>query len=341
MATSNAPDPRVADSWTGPPGACSHRVSVAIPVHNEEAVLPELLRRLATVLDSVPGGPHEIVFVDDGSSDRSKEVLLEAATRECRITIVTLSRNFGHQAALTAAMDVVDGDVVVVMDADLQDAPEDIPRLLGALDEGHDVAYATRIGRKEGILLRLAYTVAYRLITALSSTRLPLDAGDFAAMTRRVVVEIRRSPEHNRYLRGLRSWVGFRQTAVAVERAPRFAGDSKYSLRGLVRLALDGIFSFSTAPLRAASVLGVIAIGLSSLFTAYAVHARIVHERTPEGFTALLLMIVFLAGVNLVVMGVIGEYVGRIYEEAKARPLYVVDSIVRPGMTGRSPAGEA
>lgn len=282
-----------------------------------------------------------MVFVDDGSRDRSREVLLEAAASDSRITIVALSRNFGHQAALTAAMDAVDGDVVVVMDADLQDAPEDIPRLLRALDDGHDVAYATRLGRKEGVFLRFAYRAAYRFIAALSSTRLPLDAGDFAAMTRRVVVEIRRSPEHNRYLRGLRSWVGFRQTAVAVERASRFAGESKYSLRGLVRLALDGIFAFSIAPLRVATVLGTIGIVLSSLFAAYAIFVRIVHERTPEGFTALLLMMVFLAGVNLLFLGVIGEYVGRIYEEAKARPLYVVDFIRRPDMPGRRPNGMA
>jgi dolichol-phosphate mannosyltransferase len=291
-------------------------------------VLPELLRRLTLVLDQIPGDRHEMVFVDDGSQDGSRAFLLEVAAADDRITVVTLSRNFGHQAALTAAMDFVQGDLVVVMDADLQDSPEDIPRLLSALADGCDVAYAIREGRKEVWVLRTLYALAYRLIGALSSTKLPLDAGDFAAMSRRVVDEVRRAPEHNRYLRGLRSWVGFRQVPVKLERQARFAGDSKYSLRALIRLALDGVFAFSITPLRVATVVGACAIGLSVVFSLYAVYARFMHDRSPQGFTALLLMMVFLAGVNLLFLGIIGEYVARIYEEAKARPLYVIDEIV-------------
>lgn len=307
------------------------RVSIAIPVHNEEAVLPELLRRLTVVLDSLPGGTHEIVFVDDGSLDSSRQILCEAARTDHRITVATLSRNFGHQAALTAALDVVGGDVVVVMDADLQDSPEDVATLLAAVAAGSDVAYAIRTNRKEGWLLRVCYAVAYRIIASLSNTKLPVDAGDFAAMTRRVVDEIRHAPEHNRYLRGLRSWVGFRQTAVPVARGLRFAGDSKYSIRALARLALDGVFAFSTMPLRVATVVGLLAIGASALFAVYAVYARVVYERVPEGFTSLLVMMVFLAGANLLFMGIMGEYIGRIYEEAKARPLYVIDEIISQG----------
>ena len=314
------------------------RVSVAVPVYNEETGLPELIKRLTAVLEGIQGGPHEIIFVDDGSRDASRSVLIRAALADPRISVVGLSRNFGHQAAITAAMDAVDGDVVVVMDADLQDSPEDIIRLLAVVAEGSDVAYAIRTRRKEGWLLRTCYAAAYRIIGMLSGTRLPLDAGDFSAMTRQVVQEIRRSPEHNRYLRGLRSWVGFRQTAVPVERGARFSGDSKYSLAALVRLACDGVFSFSTTPLRVATVFGLFAIGISSLFTTYAVYVRVVYQRSPEGFTALLLMMVFLSGVNLLFMGIIGEYVGRIYEEAKARPLYVVDEIISQGK--RSPPGE-
>jgi dolichol-phosphate mannosyltransferase len=308
------------------------RVSVAVPIHNEEAVLPELLRRLAAVLDSMPGGPHEMVFVDDGSHDRSREILAAAATEDPRITVISLSRNFGHQAALCAALDEVRGDVVAVIDGDLQDPPEEIPRLCAVIDEGYDVVYARRVQRKEGILLRAAYFLAYRLIAALSGTRLPLDSGDFCVMSSRVVREIRRAPEHNRYLRGLRSWVGFRQVGVDVERAERFAGSSKYTFGSLLRLAFDGIFAFSTAPLRAAAILGAIAIGLSTLFALYAIYARIFLDRSPQGFTALIVVMTFLSGVHLFFLGIIGEYVGRVYEEAKARPLYVVGRTVRRGV---------
>lgn len=314
------------------------RLSVAIPVHNEESVLPELLRRVAAVLDTVPGGPHEMIFVDDGSRDGSLAILEAAAARDSRVVVVSLSRNFGHQAALSAALDQVRGDAALVMDGDLQDRPEEIPRLVARLQEGFDVVYAQRIRRKEGTLLRAAYFLFYRLITSLSELRLPLDAGDFSLMSRRVVDQIRSAPEHNRYLRGLRTWVGFRQTGIEVERAERYAGRSKYSFGALVRLGFDGIFSFSTAPLRAAAILGAVAVGLSTLFVLYAVYARVVLHRSPQGFTALIVVMTFLSGVNLFFLGVIGEYIGRVYEEAKARPLYVVERLIR-SEGGRSGGG--
>lgn len=314
------------------------RLSVAIPVHNEESVLPELLRRVAAVLETVPGGPHEMIFVDDGSRDGSLAILEAAAARDPRVVVVSLSRNFGHQAALSAALDQVRGDAALVMDGDLQDRPEEIPRLVARLQEGFDVVYAQRIRRKEGTLLRAAYFLFYRLITSLSELRLPLDAGDFSLMSRRVVDQIRSAPEHNRYLRGLRTWVGFRQTGIEVERAERYAGRSKYSFGALVRLGFDGIFSFSTAPLRAAAILGAVAVGLSTLFVLYAVYARVVLHRSPQGFTALIVVMTFLSGVNLFFLGVIGEYIGRVYEEAKARPLYVVERLIRSD-GGRSGAG--
>lgn len=307
------------------------RLSVAIPVHNEEEVLSELFGRLAAVLDGIPGGPHELIFVDDGSQDGSLGLLEAAAARDQRMVVVAFSRNFGHQAALSAALDQVTGDAAVVMDADLQDRPEEIPRLLAKLEEGFDVVYAQRVRRKEGVLLRVAYFAFYRLIARLSRIRLPLDAGDFSMMSRRVVNEIRNAPEHNRYLRGLRTWVGFRQTGIAVERADRFAGHSKYSYRALIRLAFDGIFAFSIAPLRAATVLGAVAVLLSMLFALYAIYARLVQQRSPQGFTALIVVMTFLSGVNLFFLGVIGEYVGRVYEEAKARPLYVIGRLIRGG----------
>jgi glycosyltransferase involved in cell wall biosynthesis len=312
------------------------RLSVAIPVHDEEPIIPELLERLSGVLNRLTGGPHEIIFVDDGSRDRTLQLLEAAAARDPRLVVVSLSRNFGHQAALTAALDQVTGDAAVVMDGDLQDRPEEIPRLVAKLEEGFDVVYAQRVRRKEPLLLRLAYFIFYRLITALSRLRLPVDAGDFSIMSRRVVDEIRRAPEHNRYLRGLRTWVGFRQTGIEVERAERGAGRSKYSLGALVRLAFDGIFAFSTAPLRAAAVLGAVAVVLSSLFTLYSVYAKVVLHRSPQGFTALIVVVTFLSGVNLFFLGVIGEYVGRVYEEAKARPLYVMNKLIRKGHDRRT-----
>jgi glycosyltransferase involved in cell wall biosynthesis len=314
------------------------RLSVAVPVHNEEQVLPELLQRLTAVLDALPGGPHEMVFVDDGSKDGSLPLLEAASGQDARVVVVSLSRNFGHQAALSAALDQVTGDATLVMDGDLQDRPEEIPRLVAKLQEGFDVVYAQRVRRKEGTLLRTAYFLFYRLITSLSELRLPLDAGDFSVMSRRVVAEIRSAPEHNRYLRGLRTWVGFRQVGLEVERAERFAGTSKYSFGALVRLGFDGIFAFSTAPLRAAAVLGAIGMALSSLFALYSIYARLVLQRSPQGFTALIVVVTFLAGLNLFFLGIIGEYLGRVYEEAKARPLYVVGRLIRNGREDPAPS---
>ena len=211
----------------------SPRLSVAVPLHNEESVLPELLRRLGAVLDAVPGGPHEIVMVDDGSTDRTAELLTKAAAEDGRVVAVLLSRNFGHQAALTAALDHVTGDATVVMDGDLQDRPEAIPQFLALHAQGYDVVYAKRVLRKEPWWLRLCYYTFYRLLARLSDIQLPTDAGDFGLMSRRVVAELRRMPEHHRYLRGLRSWVGFRQIGIDVERAERHAGHSKYSMSRL------------------------------------------------------------------------------------------------------------
>jgi glycosyltransferase involved in cell wall biosynthesis len=244
---------------------------------------------------------------------------------------VSLSRNFGHQAALTAALDFVSGDVIVAMDGDLQDRPETIPALLAKHREGYDVVYAQRVKRKERWPLRLSYFLFYRLLASLADMRLPLDSGDFALMSRRVVEQMRAAPERHRYLRGLRSWVGFRQTGVPVERDERFAGASQYSFLKLLKLASDGLFSFSVVPLRAMAMLGLLAILLSGGFSLYTLYAKLVLDRAPAGFTAMMLFVSFLSGVHLFFLGVIGEYVGRIYEETKRRPVYVVGSIVRGG----------
>jgi dolichol-phosphate mannosyltransferase len=303
------------------------RLSIAIPMHNEESVLPELLRRTRAVLDQIPGGPHEILFVDDGSSDRTFELLEDAVRQDPRIRAISLSRNFGHQAALTAALDHLTGDAAVVMDGDLQDTPEAIPQFVERYHQGFDVVYAQRIRRKEPWPLRFCYFVFYRMMAALSDVRLPLDSGDFGLMSRRVIDQVRRMPEHHRYLRGLRSWVGFRQTGIPVEREERHSGKSKYSLFRLLKLATDGIFAFSIVPIRAAALLGAAAIGVSMLYVLYALYYRFVLNRSPQGFTALIAAITFLSGVLLFFLGVIGEYVGRIYEETKGRPNYIVERV--------------
>ena len=305
------------------------RVSVAIPLFNEEDGVAELLRRVGAVLDAIPGGPHEIVIVDDGSSDRTLERLEQAARTDKRLVVVALSRNFGHQAALSAALDFVTGDVVIAMDGDLQDRPEAIPALIAKHREGFDVVYAQRVKRKESWPLRLSYFLFYRLLASLADSRLPLDAGDFALMTRRVVNELRAAPEHNRYLRGLRSWVGFKQTGLIVERDERFAGETRYGPIKLMKLASDGLFSFSIVPLRAAAMIGLIAILVSAGFSAYTLYAKLFLDRTPQGFTSLMLFMSFLTGVQLFFLGIIGEYIGRIYQETKRRPLYVVGSVIR------------
>ncbi len=304
------------------------RLSVAVPIHNEETVLPELLRRTRAVLDGLPGGPHQILFVDDGSSDRTMEILEEAARTDPRVTVISLSRNFGHQPALTAALDYVLGDAVVLMDGDLQDPPESIPRFVERYQEGYDVVYATRASRKESWWLKTCYYLFYRFQAILSEIRLPLDAGDFGLMSRRVVEQLRRMPERHRYLRGLRKWVGFRQVGIPIERAERHSGASKYSLLKLLKLASDGIFAFSIVPLRAATLLGGLAIGISGLYALYSFFAKIFLSQIPKGFTALVFLITFLSGVLLFFLGIIGEYVGRIYEEIKARPVYVIDKVI-------------
>lgn len=307
------------------------RVSIAIPLYDEEEGLPELLRRLTAVVDELPGEGHEMVFVDDGSKDVTLRLLRRAAEDDPRITVVALSRNFGHQAALTAALEFVEGDVVVLMDGDLQDAPEIIPLMLDRMRDGYDVVYAKRDRRQEPWWLRLAYFTYYRILSTVSNVDLPVDAGDFAAFGTPVLDAIRSAPERHRYLRGLRAWAGFRQIGIPVDRDARQHGKSKYGLGKLFRLASDGIFSFSIVPIRVAAALGGLTILATSMFAFYALWAKIFLDRSPQGFTAQILVITFVSGVNLLFLGIIGEYVGRVYEEVKRRPLYVVKSVHRGG----------
>ena len=304
------------------------RISIGIPLHNEEEVVLELLRRLTAVLDAIPGGPHEIVFVDDGSTDGTRRLLIDASKHEPRLKLVALSRNFGHQAALSAALDYATGDAIVLMDGDLQDEPEIIPELVRQHQAGADVVFTRRATRAEGLLLRAAYKVYYRLVSSLSEVPLPLDSGDFALLGTRVVTALRRMPERQRYLRGLRAWIGFTQVSVDVHRHARAAGKRKYTAWKLLQLAIDGICSFSVVPLRAATLTGLAAIAGVGVFSAYAVYQRLVVGSVPAGFTASLLVMTLLSGVQLLFLGVIGEYLGRVYAEVKGRPTYVVAEVV-------------
>lgn len=302
----------------------SPRVSILVPVYNEDVVLPELIARTLTVLNTLPGGPHELIFVDDGSSDGTFPILEAACANDPQITAIALSRNFGHQDAIAAALDYATGDAVVVMDGDLQDPPEAIPQFIEEYRRGYDVVYAIRTDRKEGLILRASYLLFYWTIRLLANINLPIGAGDFGLVSRRVADSLRAMPEQNPYLRGMRAWVGFAQKGVLVARDERHGGHTKYNWTRLIRLAFDGIFSFSLVPIRLALLTGLIAMGASIAYTAYAIVIKLVYARSPLGFTALVVAISFLSGVQLLFLGVIGEYIGRVFDEVRGRPRYLV-----------------
>ncbi len=299
------------------------RISVVVPVYNESDNLPELARRLHAVLEA-QGDTYEVVFVDDGSQDNSLGILGSLRASDTHVRVVRLSRNFGHQAAISAGIDHASGDVIIVMDADLQDPPEEIPNLLAHWHQGYQVVYAIRHQRKEGLLKRSAYGFFYRSLHQVSSIEIPLDAGDFCAIDRQVADVLRSMPERNRFIRGIRSWIGFRQIGVRYNRAARYAGKPKYGLFKLTRLALDGFFSFSYMPLRLASLLGLL-VSIAGFFLAvWTIYKRLVLPEFPSGFATIVVGMMFLGGIQLLALGVIGEYVGRIFDEVKQRPLYIV-----------------
>lgn len=305
-------------------------VCVIAPVFNEAAGVADLVQAVTAVLDSIEAGSegHRLVIVDDGSTDETFDRLLELAEHEPRLKLVRLSRNFGHQPAVSAGMAHATGDVVVVMDGDLQDDPDAIPRFIERYREGFDVVYAIRRQRKESIWLRFAYKVHYRIANRITRPKLPSDAGDFALMSRRVVDEVNRLPERQRYVRGLRAWVGFRQVGIPVERHARTSGKTKYSVARLVNLAFSGVFSFSIVPIRLAMALGMTILIAGVAYSVYAVVLRLLSGSVPQGFTALLVVMIMLNGTVLLFLGVVGEYVGRVYEEVKGRPVYVVDEVI-------------
>lgn len=298
-------------------------LSVVIPVFNETENLPILHQRLSGILQAT-GFSYEIVFVDDGSRDHSVPLLHELAAADAQIVVVELARNFGHQVAISAGLDHARGQGVIIMDADLQDPPEVLPQFIAKWKEGHDVVYAIREQRKEGWVKRTAYAAFYRLLQRVAHIDIPLDAGDFCIMDRRVVDLLNGMPERNRFVRGIRSWIGLNQVGLAYERHSRHAGQPKYTFKRLVYLALDGLVSFSYIPLRVITMLGFSISLLSIVLAIFYSVKRLFYGLTPPGFATLVVSVFFLAGIQLIMMGVIGEYVGRIFEEVKSRPLYVL-----------------
>lgn len=314
----------------GQAGASTRRpeLSVVIPVFNEEENLPALHARLTKALENL-GMEYEIVLVDDGSQDQSPAILRRMEAEDQRIVIVEFARNFGHQVAISAGLEQSRGRVVCIMDADLQDPPEVLHTFLAKWREGWEVVYAVRTERKEWWGKRLAYAGFYRLLQRVANIDIPLDAGDFCVMDRQVVDLLVRMPERNRFVRGIRSWVGFKQIGVPYERHARHAGAPKYTFRKLLYLALDGLISFSHTPLRIITLLGFTVSFLSFLVALFYLVKKFTMGTGVPGFTTLVVSIFFLAGIQLMTIGVIGEYIGRISDEVKRRPLYVARRVTR------------
>ncbi|MFQ5351839.1 MAG: glycosyltransferase family 2 protein [Candidatus Binatia bacterium] len=312
-------------------------ISVVIPVFNEEDTLAPLFERLRATLEGL-GERFEVIFVDDGSSDGSAAMLKAFNESDGRFKVVSFSRNFGHQLAISCGMDFASGQAVICMDGDLQDPPEVLPEMVERWREGYEVVYAVRKNRKENIVKRACYKSFYWLLNKVSYLDIPLDSGDFSLVDRRVVALLRRMPERNRFVRGLRTWVGFRQTGFEYERSERFAGTSKYGLSRLLRLAFDGLVSYSFVPLRVVSNIGLL-VSLSALgYMGYLLTMRAFGDTTIRGWTSTVVIMLFLGGVQLLSLGIIGEYVGRIFDEVKRRPRYVVRDLI--GLQGSSDSAE-
>jgi polyisoprenyl-phosphate glycosyltransferase len=300
-------------------------VTIVIPVYNEAEVLPTLYDRLTRVLEGLVES-YEIIFVNDGSQDDSALFLRDFQARDARVKFLNFSRNFGHQIAITAGLDYSSGQAVVVMDADLQDPPEVIPQLIEQWHKGYDVVFAVRAKRQgEGLFKRATAAIFYRLFRYMTATEIPLDAGDFRLMSRRAVEALQSIRERNRFIRGLAGWIGFRQTSVTYVRDVRQAGETKYPLKKMLRFALNGLMSFSLVPLQLASYLGFLISSIGFFYIVYAIGLKLFTDQVVLGWTSVMVAVLFLGGVQLVSLGIIGEYIGRIYEEVKQRPLYVVD----------------
>ena len=299
--------------------------SLVIPIYNEEENITEMYRRSHNVMEQLDGDA-ELILIDDGSRDRSLNMMRELHHHDHRVHYLSLARNFGHQIAVTAGLNFVQGKCIIVMDADLQDPPELILSMIDKWHQGYQVVYAQRISRQqESLLKRLTAYLFYRILRRLAKVDIPVDTGDFCLMDRQVVDILNAMPERNRYIRGLRAWVGFRQTSVLFERSPRFAGDVKYTFGKSLSLAIDGIISFSIVPLRLATYLGLLSAAIALIMIFLVLYWRIFAPVSHLiGYTLITISMFFLGSVQLICIGILGEYIGRIYEEVKGRPLYTL-----------------
>jgi glycosyltransferase involved in cell wall biosynthesis len=311
----------------------SELLSIVVPLFNEEGNVDELVRRIRAVMGELADWPHyELVLVNDGSRDGTLVRLRDLALLHHEIVVVNLSRNFGHQIAATAGLDMARGDVVILMDGDLQDPPELIGAFLERWREGYDVVYAVRRTRKgEGRFKLLTARAFYRIVRRLTNVTIPVDTGDFRLMSRRVVDALKLTRERHRFLRGLVSWVGYPQIGVEYDRDERFSGTTKYPVAKMLRFAIDGITSFSEIPLRFASYFGFVVSILAFLVAIYEIFLKLFTGYNLPGYTSTIFAILFLGGVQLIAIGTLGEYVGRIYEQVKGRPLYLIADVIRDG----------
>lgn len=309
-------------------------LTIVVPLYNEEANVAELLRRIGAIAAELPGlNDYEIIVVNDGSQDGTLAALRAEQKRYPKLVIASLSRNFGHQIAATAGLDIARGDAVVLMDGDLQDPPELIGRFLEKWREGYDVVYATRRARKgESFFKLLTARLFYRITKRLTNVSIPVDTGDFRLMSRRVVDALKQSREKHRFLRGLVSWVGYNQIGIEYDRDPRYSGTTKYPLSKMLRFAIDGITAFSEIPLKLATVFGFVVSAFAFVYAMIVIWLNVQGQNLP-GYTSTIVAILFLGGVQLLGIGILGEYVGRIYDQIKSRPLYLLASVERAGDT--------
>ncbi len=306
-------------------------ISIVAPLYNEQEALPLLVARLNALMDASELR-IEVVLVDDGSRDKTPLMMQQLALSDARYSCVFLSRNHGHQLALTAGLsEAVGSEAIMVIDGDLQDPPELLTELHAKMKEGYDVVYAVRKKRKEGFVKKSAYFLFYRLMKSISYIEIPLDSGDFSLISRRVVDILNKMPEESRYIRGMRSWIGFKQVGLEYERNERAAGEAKYDFGMLFKLAYNGIFNFSEFPIKFVSSIGFGAILLSLVYFVITLIKKITVGTVPEGFIALLFVIVLFSGIQLIALGLIGEYVLRIFFQSKNRPLYIIKQVIRGG----------
>ena len=305
-------------------------ISYILPVYNEQAGLEEFYSSLSSVLAKEPNYLFELIFINDGSKDTSFQILQTLHEKDDRITVINFSKNFGHQMAITAGLDIANGDAAIIMDTDLQDPPETSIKLIEKWQEGFQVVYAQRKQRQDGTLKKLTAYMFYRILDRLSEVKIPKDTGDFRLLDHSVIIELRKFRETNRFMRGLTSYIGFSQTAILFERSKRFAGETHYPFGKMLKLAFDGITSFSTVPLKVITHFGFYVSMFSFVGIIYAVFVRIfIPEITVQGTTFAVISVLFMGGVQMIMLGILGEYIGRIYQDVQNRPLYIVSSVLK------------